>query len=83
MKIKHIRKFRTKEATESLVLWTVISQVTAILFCMVYQTEIQKISAKLVLGLSKYDSVTNALITLHWLSVCASIEFKIGGKWVI
>ena len=38
---------------------------------------LQNISAKLVLGLSKYDSVTNALITLHWLPLHARIEFKI------
>ena len=38
---------------------------------------LQNISAKLVLGLSKYDSVTNALITLHWLPLHARIKFKI------
>ena len=60
MRIKHIRKFLTKEATESLVLGTVISHIdycNSILYglpdCEIQKMQrVQNISAKLVLGLS-------------------------------
>ena len=73
-----------KEVTESLVLYVIshIDYCNSVLYGLPdYEIKkmhrVQNISSKLVLGLSKYESVTNALITLHWLPVHARIEFKI------
>ena len=38
---------------------------------------VQKVSAKLVLGWSKYASATDALKHLHWLPVYLRVEYKI------
>ena len=38
---------------------------------------IQNSAARMILGLKKYDHVTPALISLHWLPVALRIDFKI------
>ena len=38
---------------------------------------LQNMCAKLVLGLNKCDSATEALHTLHWLPIRARIEYKV------
>ena len=38
---------------------------------------LQNMCAKMVLGLGKFDSATEALFRLHWLPVRARIEFKV------
>ncbi|CAG2233232.1 unnamed protein product [Mytilus edulis] len=84
-KIKCIRSYLSKEATETLVLSLVISHLdycNVILFG-VSQTDlyklqrIQNMCAKLVLNRSKYDSAKQALFDLHWLPIKARITFKI------
>ena len=37
---------------------------------------VQNTAARLVFNLRKYDRITPALVTLHWLSVKYRIEFK-------
>ncbi len=85
LKIKNIRKYLTKEATEIVVLSLVISHLD---FCNVIlygisQSEIQKMQriqnmcAKLVLNRGKFDSSKQSLYELHWLPVKARITFKI------
>lgn len=83
-KIKSIRKYLTKEATEILVLSLVISHLdycNVILYgiaqCELNKLQrIQNMCAKLVLFRSKYDSSKQALFDLHWLPVKARITFK-------
>ena len=85
LRIKNIRKYLTKEATEILVLSLVISHLdycNGILFgvpkCDIKKMQrIQNMCAKLVLKLRKYDSSKQALYQLHWLPIRARIEFKI------
>jgi hypothetical protein len=84
-KIKSIRKYLTREATEILCLSLVISHLD---YCNVVlygvsqcdlnkMQRIQNICAKLILKRNKYDSSRQALFDLHWLPVKARIEFKI------
>ncbi|VDI82656.1 Hypothetical predicted protein [Mytilus galloprovincialis] len=84
-KIKCIRSYLSKEATETLVLSLVISHLdycNVILFG-ISQTDLYKLQrvqnmcAKLVLNRSKYDSAKQALFDLHWLPIKARITFKI------
>ena len=85
LKIKNIRKYLTKEATEILVLSLVISHLdycNLILYgtaqCEINKMQrIQNMCAKLVLGRQKYDSSKDALYELHWLPVKARITFKL------
>jgi len=85
LKIKSIRKYLTKEATEILVLSLVISHLdycNLILYgtaqCEINKMQrIQNMCAKLVLGRQKYDSSKDALYELHWLPVKARITFKL------
>ena len=83
-KIKKIRKFLTAQATETLILGLVISHLDygnslltgcpqAILD--IYQ-KVQNMCAKLVLWRKKYESASEALITLHWLLIRARIDYK-------
>ena len=84
-KIKSVRKYLSKEATEILVLSLVVSHLD---YCNVVlygisKTDllklqrIQNMCAKLVLNRSKYDSSKQALYDLHWLPIKARIDFKI------
>ena len=84
-KIKKIRKFLTTQATETLVLSLVISHLdygnSLLIGCPqttldIYQ-KIQNMCAKLVLQRKKYESATEALITLHWLPIRARIDYKL------
>lgn len=85
MRIKNIRQYLTKEATETLVLSLVMSHLdycNSILYgianCDLQKMQrIQNMCAKLVLSRSKYDSSKQALFDLHWLPVKARISFKI------
>ena len=85
LRIKSIRKYLTKDATEILVLSLVISHLD---YCNVilYGTadselrkmqRIQNMCAKLVLNRRKYDSCKQALFDLHWLPVKTRIQFKL------
>ena len=84
-KIKSIRKFLTKEATEGLCLSLVISHLDycnvilyGIALCDLAKLQrIQNLCAKLVLNRSRYDSSKQALHDLHWLPLKARINFKI------
>lgn len=84
-KIKSIRKYLSKEATETLLLSLVISHLdhcNIILYGIAKKElmklqRIQNMCAKLVLNRSKYDSSKQALFDLHWLPVKARINFKI------
>ena len=76
-KIKKIRKFLTAQATETFVLGLVISHLdygnSLLIGCPqttldIYQ-KVQNMCAKLVLQRKKYESATEALITLHWLLI--------------
>ena len=83
-KIKKIREFLTAQATETLVLGLVISHLdygnSLLIGCPqtldIYQ-KVQNMCAKLVLQRKKYESATEALITLHWLLIRARIEYKL------
>jgi hypothetical protein len=85
LRIKTIRKYLTKEATETLLLSLVISHLdycNVILYgvsdCEIRKMQrIQNMSAKLVLNRKKFDSSKQALNELHWLPIKARIEFKI------
>ena len=84
-KIRQIRNYLSKEATETLLLGLVISHIDYAnsLFMGVPDMVIkprqrfQNMCAKVVLGLNKYDSITEALYTLHWLPIRARIEYKV------
>lgn len=84
-KLKAIRKYLTVEACKTVASGLVLSHIdyaNAILFGL-SQTElnklqrIQSITAKLILGRQKHDSVTCALKELHWLPVQLRIKHKI------
>ena len=84
-KIKKIRKFLTAQATEMLVLGLVISHLdyrnSLLIGCQqttldIYQ-KVQNMCAQLVLKRKKYESATEALITLHWLPIRARIDYKL------
>ena len=85
LRIKSIRKYLTKNATETLVLSLVISHLdycNAILYG-VAETDISKMQriqnmcAKLVLNRGKYESSRQALYDLHWLPIKARINQKL------
>ncbi|KAK3101096.1 hypothetical protein FSP39_000910 [Pinctada imbricata] len=85
LRIKSIRKYLTKEATEILVLSLVISHLDYcnVILYGIAQSEINKMQriqnmcAKLVLNRRKFDSSSEALYDLHWLPIKARITFKI------
>ena len=84
-KIKGIRNYLTKEATETLVLSTAILHLdycNRILTLMPdvdikHMQLVQNIAAKLVLGKSKSDSSSQCLCELHWLPIKQRIQYKI------
>ena len=86
IKIKSICKYITREACITLVLMFCISHLdycNALLYELPNKTIkryqiIQNICAKLVLGRSKYSSLTEALKCLHWLPIQQRITYKIG-----
>ena len=84
-KIKKIRKLLTAQAIEMLVLGLLISHLgygnSLLIGCPqttldIYQ-KVQNMCAKLVLQRKKYESATEALITLHWLLIWARIDYKL------
>lgn len=84
-RIKNIRNYLTKEATETLILSLVISHLdycNVILYGIpdkdIYKLQrIQNMCAKLVLKRRKFDSSKQALYDLHWLPIKARINQKI------
>ena len=84
-RIKSIRKYLTKEATEVLVLSLVVSHLdycNVILYgiadCDIAKLQrIQNMCAKLVLNRKWSDSSKTSLYDLHWLPVKARINFKL------
>ena len=84
LRIKSIRKYLTKEATEILVLSLVISHLDYcnVILYGIAQSEIgkmqriQNMSAKLVLNRKKFDSSREVLCDLHWLPINSRIQFK-------
>jgi len=85
LRIKRIRQYLTKQATEILVLSLVISHLdycNAILYGIADHelTKLQRIQnmcAKMVLQRRKFDSSKQALFDLHWLPIKYRINFKI------
>ena len=85
LRIKNIRKYLTKEATEILVLSLVISHLDYcnVILYGIAQSEIckmqriQNMCAKLVLHRTKYDSSRQALYDLYWLPINSRISFKL------
>jgi hypothetical protein len=83
-RIKCIRKYLTKEATEVLVLSLVISHLDYcnVILYGISKTELEKMQrvqnmcAKLVLNRGKFESSKQALFDLHWLPIKARITFK-------
>ena len=83
--IGRIRDYLTTESCHQLVLALVIAHIdygNAIYFGLPQVTlkplyRIQAMAAKLVLRKRKYDSVTEALIKLHWLPIKYRVNFKI------
>ena len=82
--IRRIRKFLSQEATCTIVHAFITSQID---YCNSLMNglpgslikklqRVQNTAARLVLDLRKYDRITPALVTLHWLPVKYRIEFK-------
>ena len=83
-RIKHIRKYLTKEACEILVMGLVTLHLD---YCnslfnglpvidLNKLQHVQNIASKLVLQKSKYESNMLCIMELHWLPIRARIEFK-------
>jgi hypothetical protein len=85
LRIKSIRRYLTKEATEILVLTLVVSHLdycNVILYGVAEQDlckfqRIQNMCAKLVLRRGKYESSKQALFDLHWLPIKTRINQKL------
>ena len=83
-RIKSIRKFLTKEATERIVHAFITSKLdtnNGLLYgiddCQLKSLEmLQNSAARLVTGAGKYDGITPILNQLHWLPIKARIIFK-------
>ena len=84
-RIKMIRKYLTKDATNTLALGLVISHhdyCNAILVGLPdidisHLQRIQNICAKTVLGSDTYKSSMRCLLDLHWLAICKRIQHKV------
>ena len=84
-RIKHIRKYLTNEACETLVMGLVTSHLdycNSLLYALPVidlnkLQHVQNIASKLILQKSKYESSTLCLMELHWLPIRARIEFKV------
>ena len=83
--IRRIRKFLTKEATETLVHALIMGRVD---YCncllsglpSIHLSKLQRIqnsAARLVCSVSRYEHITPVLFSLHWLPVYYIIHFKI------
>ena len=83
--IRRIRKFLTKEATETLVHALIMGRVdycNCLLFGLpsIHVSKLQRIqnsAARLVCSVSRYEHITPVLFSLHWLPVYYRIHFKI------
>ena len=82
--IRRIRKFLSQEATCTIIHAFITSRID---YCdslmnglpenLIKKLQrVQKTAARLVFNLRKYDRITPALVTLHWLPVKYRIEFK-------
>ena len=84
-RLKSIRRFLTLDSCTELVISLVISHLDYANGILIgipkvdlnKLQRVQNMSAKLILGKSKYDSVTECLRTLHWLPIHRRIEFKV------
>ena len=82
--IRGIRKYSTQEATCSIILAFVRSQIdygnsllNGLPAHLIQKLQrVQNTAARVVYKLRKYDHITPALISLHWLPVRYRIEFK-------
>ena len=82
--IRRIRKFLSQEATCTIIHAFITSQIDYCNSLMNGLPEnlikklqrVQNTAARLVFNLRKYDRITPALVTLHWLQVKYRIEFK-------
>ena len=82
--IRRIRKFLSQEATCTIIHAFITSQIDYCNSLMNGLPEnlikklqrVQNTTARLVFNLRKYDRITPALVTLHWLPVKYRIEFK-------
>ena len=85
LRLKSIRPFLTMEATKTLASGIILSHLDYAnsLFSGLPKLDtgklqkVQSVCAKVVAGKTKYDSVTDTLKSLHWLSVHLRTEFKV------
>ncbi len=83
--IRRIRKFLTREATETLIhafIFSHLDYCNGLLYNLPgYQIaklqRIQNMAARLVFRLPKFSHVTPLMVELHWLPVSSRIEFKV------
>ena len=83
--IRRIRKFLTKEATETLVHALIMGRVdycNCLLFGLssIHLGKLQRIqnsAARLVCSVPRYEDITSVLFSLHWLPLYYRINFKI------
>ena len=82
--VRRIRKFLSQEATRTIIHAFITSHSD---YCSSLMNglpdnvtkklqRVQNTAARLVFNLTKYDCITPALVTLHWLPVKYRIEFK-------
>ena len=84
--LRTIRKFLTKEASETLVHALIFSQLdycNSLLYglpaCQIDRLQkVQNAAARFLLHKSKFDHITQSLKDLHWLPVRYRIKYKIG-----
>jgi hypothetical protein len=85
-RIKFIRPFLTEDTCHSLVRGLVLAHLdyanatlAGLPDCTIRKLErVQKAAARVIKGLKHRDSVTTAMIALHWLPVKKRIDYKIG-----
>jgi hypothetical protein len=83
--IRRIRKYLTRDVTESLVNALVTSKLdycNSLLYGIanVHLSKLQRVqnaAARLIVGLPRYSSITPVLFSLHWLPVRFRVNFKV------
>ncbi len=83
--IRRIRRFLTREATETLIhafIFSHLDYCNGLLYDipdyqMAKLQRIQNMAARLVFKLPKFSHVTPLMVDLHWLPVCYRVKFKL------
>ena len=84
-KLKRIRKCMTLGAAKTIALGLIVSHLdyANALYAGLPNTDVSKLqriqsmTAKIIIGASKYDCSTEALKTLHWLPIHLRIDYKV------